>query len=166
MRRIVGLFLAFLLCGCVLVFGQDKQEKKGVSKEALQAHLAALQQGRDQALANYNAILGAIQLCQDLLAELNAAEKADNTKAAAKADPPLAQAEKNSKPAEKPDSASSQQAETGEEGVADDALLGRVHDGEHRHSGRHGFRFRRELDAGRERHQGDQGVDQIASACA
>jgi outer membrane biosynthesis protein TonB len=103
MRRIVGLFLAFLLCGCVLVFSQDKQEKKGVSKEALQAHLAALQQGRDQALANYNAILGAIQLCQDLLAELNAAEKADNTKAAAKADPPLAQAEKNSKPAEKPD---------------------------------------------------------------
>ena len=101
MRRIIGLLLAFLLCGCLLAFGQDKQEKKGVTKEALQARLAALQQGRDQALANYNAILGAIQLCQDLLGELNAAEKADNAKAAAKADPPAAQAEKSLKPAEK-----------------------------------------------------------------
>jgi hypothetical protein len=101
MRRFVGTVLLSLLCGCLLGFGQDKQDKKGVSKEALQARLAALQQGRDQALANYNAILGAIQLCQDLLAELNAAEKADNAKAAVKADPPAAQAEKNPKPAEK-----------------------------------------------------------------
>lgn len=88
MRKFVGLLLACLLCGCLLVFGQEKQEKKGVSKDELQARLTALQQGRDQALANYNAILGAIQLCQDLLNEVNTTEKPSEPKAAVKTDPP------------------------------------------------------------------------------
>lgn len=44
-------------------------------KEKLQAKLKLLENNRDQLLANLNATNGAIQICQDLLRELEKEEK-------------------------------------------------------------------------------------------
>lgn len=74
MRGFFSLLLAAcLICGAPLL-AQQKPEKKGITKEALEQRLKQLQTGRIQAVANLNAFDGAIQECQHWLDELNAAE--------------------------------------------------------------------------------------------
>lgn len=80
--------LAVLLAFVLLAQGaQDPAPKSVVTKEALQERIASLEQARQQAIANVNALGGAIQECTYWLQRLEAAE-AEAKKQADKPKPP------------------------------------------------------------------------------
>lgn len=64
-------WLVFLSLVCALLL----QAASPVSKEALQARLFELQRQREQAIANVNAISGAIQECEYWLKKLKEKEE-------------------------------------------------------------------------------------------
>lgn len=57
-------WVVFLLMACVLLLQADSPAVSVITKEALEVRLFELQQQREQAIANVNAITGAIQECQ------------------------------------------------------------------------------------------------------
>lgn len=74
----------------------EKAEKSPITLEALEARLADLQRGKEQAIANVNAYGGAIQECNYWLEQLKAAEEAK------KASPPSKAPAKKEPEAKKP----------------------------------------------------------------
>jgi hypothetical protein len=73
-------WVVFLLMACVLLLQAAAPDVKTpavpvITKEALQDHLVELQQQREQAIANVNAISGAIQECQFWVAWLKEQER-------------------------------------------------------------------------------------------
>ena len=73
-------WVVFLLMACVLLLQAASPDLKTpavsvITKEALQDHLVELQQQREQAIANVNAISGAIQECQYWVAWLKEKER-------------------------------------------------------------------------------------------
>lgn len=71
--------LVFLLAACVLLLQAAAPDLKtpavSVSREALQTRLFELERQREQAIANVNAISGAIQECQYWVAWLKEKER-------------------------------------------------------------------------------------------
>ena len=71
--------LVFLLAACVLLLQAAAPDLKtpavSVSREALQTRLVELERQREQAIANVNAISGAIQECQYWVAWLKEKER-------------------------------------------------------------------------------------------
>jgi len=73
MRRFI-----VLLVICLLIVGAglaQKESKPPITKEALQQRLGQLQQAREQAIANVNALNGAIQECTYWIDQIEMAEK-------------------------------------------------------------------------------------------
>ena len=71
-RFIVLLVICLLIVGAGLA---QKESKPPITKEVLQQRLGQLQQAREQAIANVNALNGAIQECTYWIDQIEAAEK-------------------------------------------------------------------------------------------
>ena len=81
-------WLVFLLMACVLLLqaaspdSSENNSPAAITKEALEERLVELQQQREQAIANVNAISGALQECQHWIAWLKEKEREAEAKSA------------------------------------------------------------------------------------
>ncbi len=78
--RIVIFILVLILGAIVLRSAQQANPPGGITRQAMEARLKDLEAGRDHALADYQAYVGAIQECKYWMGQLDAAEQAKTKK--------------------------------------------------------------------------------------